>query len=88
MYGRPAILSIDLQLKQEDILETPLEQSLELHINKITKQLHQQRLQAQDNIQEAQQKQKNTMIETLGLLSLKSERISCGRPKEGSLKIW
>ncbi|KAF0372164.1 retrotransposable element [Gigaspora margarita] len=36
----------------------PLEQSLDVHIQKITEQLHQQRLQAQNNIQEAQQRQK------------------------------
>ncbi|CAG8841601.1 30651_t:CDS:1, partial [Gigaspora margarita] len=40
---------LQLQLKTESP-EVLLEQSMNLHIKKITKQLHQQRLQAQDNI--------------------------------------
>ncbi|CAG8811114.1 14718_t:CDS:1, partial [Gigaspora rosea] len=57
-YGQYANLLIDLQLQKEEMPEELLEQSLELHIRKITEQLHQQSLQAQKNIQEAQQKQK------------------------------
>ncbi|CAG8789723.1 18483_t:CDS:1, partial [Dentiscutata erythropus] len=54
MHGCPATLPLDLQLQpEEDMLEPPLEQSLELHSNKITEQLHQQRLQAQNNIHKA-----------------------------------
>ncbi|CAG8775822.1 24574_t:CDS:2, partial [Gigaspora rosea] len=53
-----ALFAYHLQLQKEEIPEEPLEQSLELHIGKITEQLHQQRLQAQKNIQEAQKRQK------------------------------
>ncbi|CAG8801901.1 7537_t:CDS:2, partial [Gigaspora margarita] len=52
------LLEVDLQLQNEEMPEKLLEQSLDLHIKKITEQLYQQRFQAQYNIQEAQQKQK------------------------------
>ncbi|CAG8838189.1 16558_t:CDS:1, partial [Gigaspora margarita] len=59
MYGCHADTPIDLQLRPKtentDIL---LDQLVNLHIKKITEQLHQQRLQAQNNIQEAQRRQK------------------------------
>ncbi|CAG8688390.1 6094_t:CDS:2 [Dentiscutata erythropus] len=59
IYGHTATLPLDLQLQpEEDISKPPLEQSLKLHVNKITEQLYQQRIQAQSNIQRAQQKQK------------------------------
>ncbi|CAG8613318.1 30428_t:CDS:1, partial [Gigaspora margarita] len=57
-YGRNTNLPIDLQLQKEEMTEELLEQSLDRHIKKITEQLHQQRLQAQNNIQEAQRRQK------------------------------
>ncbi|CAG8690708.1 31892_t:CDS:1, partial [Racocetra persica] len=40
--------------EKEETPEIALEQSLDLHIYKITDQLHQQRVQAQQNIKEAQ----------------------------------
>ncbi|CAG8638354.1 19652_t:CDS:1, partial [Dentiscutata erythropus] len=45
-------------MKANESPETTLEQALDQHIEKITKQLNQQRLQAQTNIKNAQEKQK------------------------------
>ena len=58
MYGHKAKLPLDLQETNQDIPLESHDQQLQRHINFITEDLQQMRLQGQQNIEKAQQKQK------------------------------
>jgi hypothetical protein len=57
LYGREAVLPIDLQGNEQDDNEVP-EESLQQHIGYITEDLQNLRLNARDNIEKAQEKQR------------------------------
>jgi hypothetical protein len=59
LYGRKAITPLDLALSSTiNAEEPPYEQQLQVHIDFITNKLQQVQLKAQQNIETAQQKQK------------------------------
>ena len=58
LYGHEAKLPLDLQETNQDIPLESHDQQLQRHINFITENLQQMRLQGQQNIEKAQQKQK------------------------------
>jgi hypothetical protein len=57
LYGREAVLPIDLQGNEQDDNKVP-EESLQQHIGYITEDLQNLRLNARDNIEKAQEKQR------------------------------
>ena len=58
LYGHEAKIPLDLQDTNQDNLEKPYNEQLQRHIDFITEDFQQIRIQAQQNIKKAQQKQK------------------------------